>query len=46
MSVTLTDEEFDIVYRAVKVYNTMTDDADIEESMILLEEAWKVLQKY
>jgi hypothetical protein len=46
MSVTLSDEEFEIVYNAVEFYNNMSEDADIEDSILLLEEAWKVLQKY
>ena len=46
MPVTLSDSDFEKVYKAVEVYNCMCDDSQIELSIELLEEAWDVLQSY
>jgi hypothetical protein len=46
MPVTLSDSDFEKIYEAIKMYNTMYDDSQIESSIELLEEAWDVLQNY
>ena len=44
--VEITSEDFATVYGAVKYFNEMGGDADINHSLDLLEEAQKILELY
>lgn len=46
MPVNMSDEDFNTVYEAVKYFNEMGGDADINYSLDLLENAQDVLEKY
>ena len=46
MTVNMSDEDFITVYKAIRFFNDMDEDSDINYSLDLLENAQEVLDKY